>query len=383
MIMKKQRTILIVDDEKTNLKLLSAILAPEGYRLITAESGMQALEVVEKEKPDLLLLDIMMPEMDGYEVCRRLKSKKETRIIPVIMVTALTDKKDKIKAAEAGADEFISKPVDRTELQVRARTLLRIKQYQEELIASYRELEAQNKKLRELEHMKEELTHMVIHDIKNSLFEMSFILQLFMKYKRIFNERQINFLKIGIDNCEHMKSMIQNILDIYKMQEGRFSLNKELTYLDDIISQVCEMFRLSLELNDQHLSVFVDDELPLVEIDRIVIARVLSNLIYNAIKHTPRGGDITIRASFTGDDYLKVEVENDGDTIPSEFRDKIFDRFEQLEVREKGIISGSCGLGLAFCKMAIETHEGRIWVEDKEDSLGSKFCFILPVINDA
>lgn len=381
--MKKQRTILIVDDEKTNLKLLSAILAPEGYRLITAESGMQALEVVKKEKPDLLLLDIMMPEMDGYEVCRRIKSKKETRIIPVIMVTALTDKKDKVKAAEAGADEFISKPVDRTELQVRVRSLLRIKQYQEELLASYNELEAQNKKLRELEHMKEELTHMVIHDIKNSLFEMSFILQLFMKYKRIFNERQINFLKIGIDNCEHMKSMIQNILDIYKMQEGRFTLNRELTYLDDIINQVCEMFRLSLELNDQHLSVFVDDELPLVEIDRIVITRVLSNLLYNAIKHTPRGGDITIRASFTGGDYLKVEVQNDGDTIPPEFRDKIFDRFEQLEVREKGIISGSCGLGLAFCKMAIETHKGRIWVEDKEDSLGSKFCFILPVIKDA
>ncbi len=379
--MKNKRTILIVDDEKTNLKLLSAILTPEGYGILTAESGQEALDIVKKEDPDLLLLDIMMPEMDGYEVCRRLKADKQTRIIPVIMVTALTDKKDKIKAAEAGADEFISKPVDRTELKVRVKSLLRIKQYHEELIESFRELEVQNKKLRELEHMKEELTHMVIHDIKNSLFEMSFILQLFMKYKKIFNEKQINFLKIGIDNCDHMKAMIQNILDIYKMQEGKFSLNKELTYLDEIINQVCEMFRLSLELNDQNLSVFVDDELPVVEIDRIVITRVLSNLLYNAIKHTPRGGDITVRASCSGDDYLKIEVENDGDTIPPEFRDKIFDRFEQLEIREKGIISGSCGLGLAFCKMAVETHKGRIWVEDKEDSLGSKFCFVLPVLN--
>ncbi len=377
--MSKQRTILIVDDEKTNLKLLSAMLAPEGYRIITAESGKKALELVKEEDPDIILLDIMMPEMDGYEVCKRLKSDKETRIIPIIMVTALTDKKDKIKAAESGADEFISKPVDRTELQVRVKSLLRIKQYHEELIQSFKELEAQNRKLRELEHMKEELTNMVVHDIKNSLFEMSFILQLFLKHKRMFNEKQLNFLKIGIDNCDHMKSMIQNILDIYKMQEGKLSLNKELTYIDDIINQTTEMFVPSLELNDLQIGVFVDDELPVVEIDRILITRVLSNLIYNAIKHTPRGGDITVRAYPEGGDTIRVDVENDGDTIPPEFRQKIFDRFEQLEIREKGIISGSCGLGLTFCKMAIEAHGGRIWVEDREDSLGSKFSFSLPV----
>ncbi|RMG67773.1 MAG: response regulator [Nitrospirae bacterium] len=376
--MDRKKKILIVDDEKTNLKLLSAILAPEGYEIYLAENGFEALEIVKKENPDLILLDIMMPEMDGFEVCRRIKADKTTKTIPVVMVTALTDKKDKVKAADAGADEFISKPVDRTELQIRVRSLLRIRQYQEELMESYRELERQNERLRNLEHMKEELTHMVIHDIKNSLFEMSFILQLFLKHKDRFSEKQVNFLKAGIDNCEHTKSMIQNVLDIYRMQEGKLRLNKEATYLDDIIDQTTEMFRLSLELNELNLNVFIDDELPPVEIDRVVISRVLSNLLYNALKHTPRGGDIVIRAFDNEDSFIRVEVENEGDSIPREFREKIFDRFEQLEMREKGIITGSCGLGLSFCKMAVECHGGRIWVDDREDSMGSRFCFVLP-----
>ncbi len=377
--MKKQRKILIVDDEETNIKLLSAVLIPEGYKILAAKNGIEALEIVSKDPPDLILLDIMMPEMDGYEVCKRLKADKDTRIIPVIMITALSDRKDKLKAVDVGADEFLSKPVDTTELQVRVRSLLRIKRYHEELLESYKELERQNKKLRELEQIKEELTHMVIHDIKNPLFEMSFILQLFMKHKHIFNEKQLNFLKIGIDNCEHIKSMIQNILDIYKIGEGKLALNKEPTYLGDLIKQTIDMFKLSIELNELNLQFYIDDELPIVDVDRFMITRVISNLLYNAIKHTPKHGDIVIKVFSKDDGYVYVEVENDGDTIPAEFREKIFDRFEQIEVREKGILSGSCGLGLTFCKMAIDAHKGKIWVEDKEDSLGCKFCFVLPV----
>ena len=129
----KRPTILIVDDEPINIKLVKAMLVPENYLLIEAGNGEEALECVEDVRPDLILLDVMMPGIDGFEVCRCLKQHEITRIIPVVMVTVFQDKKHRIKAIEAGSDDFLTKPVDKTELQVRVKSLLRIKSYHDAL----------------------------------------------------------------------------------------------------------------------------------------------------------------------------------------------------------------------------------------------------------
>jgi DNA-binding response OmpR family regulator len=161
--------ILIVDDEIKNIRLFKAMLMSENYQTFEARSGEQALKMVFGVSPDLILLDVMMPGINGFGACRKLKRVDETKIIPILMLTALREKAHRLEALEAGADDFLSKPVDRSELLVRVKSLLRIKTYHDELRASNREIAEQNEKLRELEKIKEGLTHMIIHDLNNPL----------------------------------------------------------------------------------------------------------------------------------------------------------------------------------------------------------------------
>ena len=183
-------TLLIVDDEERNIRLLKAMLMAKNYHLLEASRGEEALRIVSATPPDMILLDVMMPQMDGFEVCRRLKGDEKTRKIPVILVTALSEKQHRVKAMEVGADDFLSKPVDLTELTVRVKSLLRIKSYHDELFNSYQEIAAKNEKLEELQKAKEGLTHMIIHDLRNPLTAISTYLQLALMEKKDFSEGQ-------------------------------------------------------------------------------------------------------------------------------------------------------------------------------------------------
>ncbi len=148
--MPEKSKVLIVDDEERNVRLLKAMLTNRNFHLLEAGNGEEALRIVSENAPDMILLDVMMPRLDGFEVCRRLKQNEKTRMIPVILVTALSEKQHRLKALEVGADDFITKPVDFSELTVRVKSLLRIKSYHDELFHSYQEIAAQNAKLDEL-----------------------------------------------------------------------------------------------------------------------------------------------------------------------------------------------------------------------------------------
>ena len=154
--------ILVVDDHPQNVELLEAYLIPEGYDVITAFDGIEALEKVEEGPPDIILLDVMMPRMDGYEVCKKMKEDEATRFIPIVMVTALKELEDKIKSIESGADDFLTKPIVKIELLTRIKSLIRVKRLHDDLEKSYQEL-------KDLEKTKENLTQMIIHDLKNPL----------------------------------------------------------------------------------------------------------------------------------------------------------------------------------------------------------------------
>jgi signal transduction histidine kinase len=358
----KQPTVLVVDDIVENVELLEAYLIPEKYQVITAFNGLEALEKIRTKIPDIVLLDVMMPQMDGFEVCHKLKNDPQTQFIPVVMVTALKERNDKLKGIEAGADDFLSKPIDRVELLTRIKSLIRVKFLHDDLEKSYREL-------KELQHTKERLTQMIIHDLKNPLTGVKANLEIVGMDD--LGETQ-ECLDAAQRSCDLLFNMIQDLLDISKMEEGQLSLNSEMLSLSEIVAPSVREIEVPAHAEDKEIIVDIPSNLPRLNADRNLLYRTLSNLLINAIKHTGRGGTITIRARQQHNE-LRVEIIDNGHGIPASYLEKIFEKFAQVETRQR---TGT-GLGLTFCKMAIEAHNGRIWAESEEGK-GSTFIFVIP-----
>jgi len=360
--------ILIVDDQKVNLELMEAFLSPEGYLLEFATDGIEALEKVDFFKPDLVLLDVMMPKMDGFSVCRRIKENKETRGIPIVFVTALSETKERIKGLEAGCDDFLSKPVNALELIVRCKNLIKLKKYKDELVAKNLELE-------KLQKLKEELMGMVVHDLKNPLTGILGNIQLGLMQKDALNEKLQKYLLQAESDSYSLLNMIISILDISKMESGNVKLNKEKISISKLFKMIESTYSSKAEKEGKKLKIedFVKIEL---EADKSFLERIIQNLVSNALKHVEKEiGEVSLSA-FRKEDGVYFTVSDNGEGIPAEYHDKIFEKFAQVETKKAGLAER--GLGLTFCKMAVEAHGGKIWVES-EVGKGSKFIFIIPV----
>lgn len=366
---ERKQKILCVDDEPKNLKLAADLLQLWGYDVVTAGDGEAALEVLQTTKPDLILLDVMMPKLDGYEVCRRIKSAKETQFIPVVMLTALSEKEDRIKGIEADADDFISKPFDKEELKARVKSLLRIKSLHDKLEESY-------ETLKHLESLKDSLTHMIVHDLNNPLTGIMCNLQLLqMEIGKTLGDEQRNSLEIALLSSEDMKRMIENLLDINKMEEGKIKLRCEDFKLDKAAGEVVERMQVTARWENKSILLKAGEQLPDIYADKELVKRVIANLINNALKHIPQKGTIQVKLAFKSDEHVfYVQVEDNGEGIPKEYLEKVFDKFVQVEDKKARM---GRGLGLTFCKMAVEAHGGKIWVES-DMGKGSVFTFTLP-----
>jgi signal transduction histidine kinase len=373
--------ILIVDDEERNIRLLEGMLKNEEYQTSTALNGEEALQSIADIKPDLILLDVMMPGIDGFEVCRRLKAAAETKMIPIVMVTALREKTHQLKAMETGADDFLRKPVDRTELLIRIKSLLRIKTYHDELFARYREIAEKNEMLLRLEKTKEGLIQMIVHDLRSPLSALIGYIDLILLNKSNFSQNQLDSLEKSLNSCLELKDMIQALLDIHKMEEGKLTLEKESTDLVKLIHGIVEQFSLRAKEKMVSLSFSRSDELPPLPVDPALIKRVIANLLTNAIRHTPSGGKVEVRLKpYHQNGSLYLSVCDNGDGLAPEYHQKIFEKFEQVRLKKAGVAVGATGLGLAFCKMAVEAHQGKIWVDSEGEDKGSIFQFTLPVM---
>lgn len=372
--------ILIVDDEIKNIRLFKAMLRSESYLTLEALSGEQALEMVSVVNPDLILLDVMMPGINGFDVCRKLKRADDTKIIPIVMVTALSEKAHRLEALEAGADDFLSKPVDRSELVIRAKSLLRIKTYHDELRARNSEIAEQNEKLRELQKIKEGLTHMIIHDLSNPLSSIIGALDLILLKESALSQKSLGSMNACLDYCRDLKDMILSLLGIHRMEEGKLNLDIEVSNITELIREVMQQFEFKAIKNQVHLFANGSKAPYTVAIDRGLIKRVILNLLGNAIRHTPNGGKVEVKTDLnTANGSIRIQIVDTGNGLAPEYHQKVFDKFEQVGLNQEGVTLGSGGLGLAFCKMAVEAHGGKIWVESEGEGQGANFQFTLPV----
>ena len=358
--------ILLADDEEKNRRLLRDILESEGYHVTLAEDGQQALDKVFAEPPDVVLLDIMMPKVDGYAVCTQLRKDSRTAYLPILIITALKDRDDMLKGIRAGANDFLTKPIDAEEIRLRVKNAVLAKhlydQVQEALV-----------KLRGLEMLRDNLTHMIVHDMRSPLMVVSGSFEVITHEQDRLSPTQKKFVTMGQNAGRELIEMVTTLLDVSRMEGGTMPLSRVSCDIRKMAQAAVESVAVLGQQNQLTLRVTGDSAN--AEVDRDITHRVFVNLLGNAIKFSPEGGTIGIGISATGQ-AVRVTVTDQGPGIPPEYHQAIFDKFEQVESRKKNR-KYSTGLGLAFCKLAVEAHGGQIGVES-EVGAGSTFWFSLP-----
>jgi two-component system sensor histidine kinase/response regulator len=360
-------SILAVDDTPANLSLLCGILKERGYRVRPVPSGELALQAAKTDPPDLVLLDISMPAMDGFEVCARLKAEPRLGDIPVIFLTAHTDVAEKVKAFSVGGVDYVTKPFQSEEIHARVATHLELCRQKRELAESYR-------RLSELERMRETLVHMMAHDLRSPLGAISGLLQLLALPSSGLPAQAREDVAQCLASTTKMTAMITAMLDVSKFEAAAMKLDLVPCDLLQIAREVVSDMR-GLAI-DRHVSIEQTSPAEPVIGDATLLARVVQNLLSNALRFTPRNGHVRIAAGSAGDG-IRFSVTDDGPGVPEELRDRIFDKFVAVtpEAQKQGY---STGLGLAFCRMTIDAHGGTIGVDSAPGGTGSTFWFTLP-----
>jgi signal transduction histidine kinase len=362
--------ILIVDDVPANLELLAEMLRGQGYEPRPVPGGRLALQAARAEPPDLILLDINMPEMNGFEVCAHLKADAALKDIPVIFITAFAETEDKVKAFALGGVDYITKPFQAAEVAARVRTHLEIHRQR-------RELERNYVRLSEFEKLKETLVHMIIHDLRNPLAVIRGSMGVVMQREaQSLTKDSQKFMNAALAVTAKLAEMISSILDVGKMESGAMKLRRvpcDVVAIARSVLASVEPLRGRRELTVEASAASVA-----VTADADILLRVLQNLVDNALKFTPPAG--WIRLAITPQDgRVRVAVQDNGPGIPEEYQRTIFDKFGQVATFEHQV-KYATGLGLTFCKMAVEAHGGRIGVESREGA-GSTFWFELPLLD--
>lgn len=362
-------TILVADDNRITLVVLKELLEDEGYNVWTATNGLEALERVSENMPDLIISDIMMPEMDGFEVCERLKSDESTSFIPIVIVTVLDEKDERLRCVSLGADDFLIKPIDEVELTTRVKSLLKRKELHDELAQNYEQLQ-------QLETYRDDLIHMIVHDMRSPLTAVTGYLQLLeMKIGSQPPDIEKDITQIQ-SSASILTRMVNDLLSITKIENEQLQLNQVGTDLKKLIEDAITLAKVTNLNEPSNISASLSEDLPLLYVDKDLIYRVVTNLVTNAIKYAPGDGKIVVKAKSDGQKVI-VSVEDTGPGIPEEFQEMIFDKFGTVGANQEAQ-RVSTGLGLAFCKLAIEEHGGEIGVEG-EVGEGSRFWFSLPL----
>ncbi len=361
--------VLVVDDIPKNLQVVGTMLRNEGYEVMGATSGADALESVRVQVPDLILLDLMMPEMDGLEVCRRFKTDPAVRSIPIIFLTASNEMEHLVKGFEAGAVDYITKPFNAPELLARVRTHLELRHARE--------------RLREMNDEKNEFMGIAAHDLRNPLSAIKGFSEIIVEDAQALRRKEAQDLDGVLKEMEEfgerivattgrMMEMLQNLLDANRIERGEMQLNVAPTDLGAALHSVIQTQRSHATAKQQRIHLESETTPVVVLVDPSVTVQVLENLVSNAVKYSPPGKDIFVRLKKLAQG-ARVEVQDQGPGLSAEDQKKLFGKFARLSAKPTGG-EHSTGLGLSIVKKLVEAMNGRVWCESE---LGQGAAFIV------
>ena len=347
--MERKQSLWIVDDEPNGFEVIELLLRREGYHLTYFSSGKDALTELASSLPDVILLDVMMPEIDGIETCRRIKANSQWKPIPIIIVTALDSKEDLARSLAAGADDFLTKPINGVELRARVRSMLRIKQQYDAIQASV--------------NLRRDLSKLVVEDIRQPmstvLLASHLLLQSNLEAKDRERAEMVHTAGLEID------AIINGLLRLAKMESGKLVLNLVEVDFNELIEVVVENFGAIAHSQQIQLITKLPQQGRWLTIDADLFHRLFNYLISNAIQSSPAQSKITLEVDYPDESVRKViiRVTDEGLNISKDLQQSIFTQYES-----GSLISGTSqiGLGLAFCKMVAEAHGGIITIEDNQ-----------------
>ena len=361
--------LLVVDDVQTNVLLLKALLGKEGYGILVANNGQEALEVIRNENPDLMLLDVMMPGMDGFEVAERLKSEEFRCEIPIIFLTALDDTQSIVNGFKLGVGDFISKPFRKEELMVRIK-------HQLSLVAARRIIEEKNEELRKTIAGRDKMYSVIAHDLRSPMASMKMLLNTIMMSveKDKIDPDIFDMLEMSNKTSEEVFSLLDNLLKWTKSQLGKLTVIPQKLDISGLADGVVEVMNSVAEV--KHIKLIrTDHESFFVYVDIEMIKSILRNLISNAVKFSNPDSEIKVGIK-AEDGKVIVSVTDSGKGIKKEDQHKLLKDSTHFTTYGTNSEEGS-GLGLLLCRDFARKNGGELWFES-EENLGSVFSFSLP-----
>jgi signal transduction histidine kinase len=365
----KGRKILIVDDDRINIRILASILQNEGFVITEGNSGEQALVLYEEVKPDLVLLDVVLPGIDGFAACRALKEKYGDNAAPVIFITAKTESDDIVEGLAAGGVDYLPKPFRRKESLARIRTHLQNRILSEQQKALVEQLKAANQ-------AKNKLLGMAAHDLRNPLASIRGLAE-FLCDGTVgqLTSDQHDLANTIFETSQSMLTLLNELLDVATIEAGELKLHKEPHNLSELLEKAVYLNNINAARKNTKIVFSPPEEAPIVRIDQAKIKQVIDNLLSNAVKYSPPGSTVTMRISGYHPAFT-VAVQDQGPGIPENERHQLFKDFMTLSSKPTGGEKAT-GLGLAICRKIVEAHRGAITATNLPQG-GCEFSVMLP-----
>jgi len=364
--------ILIVDDVVSNVLLLKILLTNEKFQVCTAANGNQCIEMAQKEKPDLILLDVMMPDINGFDTAVILKKDEATRDIPIIFLTALNNPSDLVKGFQVGANDFLTKPFNKEELVMRV-------MHQIELVAAKRTIVRQNEELRRTINNRDKMYSVIAHDLRSPMASIRMVLNLAVNVvsREMVGDEIFSLLDKANRESEDTHDLLDNLLKWTKSQTGRLNVVYQDIDLDDIVPGVVDIFHMIAEMKKITLQYIPSNEKLIVHGDNDMLKTIIRNFISNAIKFSSEGKGVEVFCTREGD-FARISVRDHGVGISPERVETIFHKGDTTygTSGEEG-----SGLGLQLCEDFARKNGGEAQVESVLGE-GSTFSFTVPLKKD-